>query len=864
MTDKKGSDQSGTQVNGPKTDIDEANAPVISGNVKTVNFNYSDKIEKPLIPCQIPPPPPDFTGREQELKKLQDAFEQGSSVIGLRGMGGVGKTALALILVKRLAERYPDGQVFVDMKGTSNNPLNWTEAMIQIIHAYEPEFKMPMNEGELPGKYFSMLHGKKALLLLDNAASREQVEPLLPPKNCALLVTSRKKFAFLGLAEKDLDVLPLEDAKKLLLEICGRIGDHASELAEICGRLPIALRNAASILRERPNLDVDEYIKRLSDAKNRLKLVDASFSTSYDLLNPELQRLWSLLSVFPADFYLAGAAAVWDMEETPTEDALGDLIRWSLVDFQPSATGDVGRYKLHDLARDFAGSCLMAEEKEQAEWRHAKYYLKVLLEANDYYNDCKRGILEGLRIFDSDETNILKVYDYLHQAVTGNLKGASRELALRLLCYYPYRRDRIFAHRLQPEKRIKFLDALYAADELSCLEIKMRKCSYLGDIGIAYAYLGRIDEAIESHKKQLETALKNKEQLETALKNMGKEEADANYNIGKIKGNIGKIDEALELLERAASAYNRLGDYRGELKSIIAQGIIYRYLGEVKRAIKCHEQARRISEKNKFKREEAYALNNLGNDQVDKNMICRALINHGKALKIDKDIKYLQGQVADLGNIGYAYAKNGESKKAIQNLSESIKLAQLIRDPDKEATAEAIMGMVCEEGRNYCKAKEHYAKACKIVKNINFKRRIGQAHINLGNVYAAEGDYSKAIANYRKAKDTASEIKDCKGIAKCEAMLGKVCEKQTNYDAAIKHYEKALRIVREIKYYRREAHALENLGDVYKAKGEPQKALSYYNDALAICRRIRDAHKEKDIVCKIEQINPSLTKDDRP
>ena len=164
----------------------------------------------------------------------------------------------------------------------------------------------------------------------------------------------------------DLDVLPLEDAKKLLLKICGRIGDHAEELAKLCGCLPIALRNAAYALKEKPNLSPEGYIERLGDAKKRLELVDASFSTSYELLTPELQRLWSMLSVFPADFDLDGAAAVWEMEKIPAEDALGELVKWSLVDFLPSATGEGGRYKLHDLARDFAGSRLDAADSEPA------------------------------------------------------------------------------------------------------------------------------------------------------------------------------------------------------------------------------------------------------------------------------------------------------------------------------------------------------------------------------------------------------------------------------------------------------------------------------------------------------------------
>jgi hypothetical protein len=229
------------------------------------------------------------------------------------------------------------------MLGTSKVPREPEDAMAQIIRSYRGvNAPLPEDLNGLSGLYHSILTGKKALILLDNAASREQVEPLIPPAGSALLITSRNKFALPGLKEKDLDVLPLDDAKKLLLESAGRIGEHAGELAEICGRLPIALRNAAYALKEKPNISVADYMKRLEDAKVRLGLLEASFSSSYDLLTPELQRLWSLLSVFPADFDLAGAAAVWEVKNDVAEEVLGELVKWSLVDYLPSVYSEGG------------------------------------------------------------------------------------------------------------------------------------------------------------------------------------------------------------------------------------------------------------------------------------------------------------------------------------------------------------------------------------------------------------------------------------------------------------------------------------------------------------------------------------------
>jgi Cdc6-like AAA superfamily ATPase len=141
---------------------------------------------------QLPPPPGDFTGRTAELEELMQAIERGGVTIsGLRGMGGIGKTALALKLAAELRERYPDAQIYLDLKGTSEKPLTTAEAMAHVVRAYHPTAKLPDDEAELAGLYRSVLDGQRALLLMDNAANAAQVAPLAPPASCVLLVTSR-------------------------------------------------------------------------------------------------------------------------------------------------------------------------------------------------------------------------------------------------------------------------------------------------------------------------------------------------------------------------------------------------------------------------------------------------------------------------------------------------------------------------------------------------------------------------------------------------------------------------------------------------------------------------------------------------
>jgi tetratricopeptide (TPR) repeat protein len=307
----------------------------------------------PTVPAlhQVPPPPRDFTGRTAELAEILTAMTQeGVTLCGLFGMGGIGKTALALKVTEHLAPRYPDAQLYIDLKGTSATPLSVAEAMAQVLQAYYPSASLPASEAALRGRYQSALYGQRALVLLDNAAHREQVEALLPPASCALLVTSRQYFTLPGLHAKRLTTLLPAEARALVHTIVPRLGDQADVLTALCGYLPLALRVSASTLAEHLDLSPHDYVQHLTATQQRLGLIDASLSVSFALLNPVLQQQWCLVALFPSLFDAAAAAAVLDLDRDKARDVLGTLVRSSLVEWVP----DTGRYRLHDLARVFA------------------------------------------------------------------------------------------------------------------------------------------------------------------------------------------------------------------------------------------------------------------------------------------------------------------------------------------------------------------------------------------------------------------------------------------------------------------------------------------------------------------------------
>ena len=192
----------------------------------------------------------------------------------------------------------------------------------------------------------------------------------------------------------------------LLRHIAPRVGEQVLQIARLCGNLPIALRLAGGALAEQPWLQPAEYARRLTEAQTRLGLIEGTLKTSYELLSEELQALWRMLAVFPGTFDAAAAAAVWERKLRAAEEALGELARSSLVEWEEEGEGEPGRFRLHDLARVFADTRLSEIEREAARRLHAAHYRQVLSAADDLYLKEGEALLQGLRLFDREWGNV--------------------------------------------------------------------------------------------------------------------------------------------------------------------------------------------------------------------------------------------------------------------------------------------------------------------------------------------------------------------------------------------------------------------------------------------------------------------------
>jgi hypothetical protein len=171
------------------------------------------------IPHQIPPPPRDYTGRDDEVQEILNYFDQSFNIVGIFGMGGIGKTALSFKLAEKLRDLYPD-QIMVNLNGLGTRPISTREAMEYVVRSYFPDAAdLYCHPDKARGQYLSLLDGRRTLILLDNAANGQQVQSLIPPKTCGLLITSRYKFALPGMKTRELEILEPDEAMNLLLKI---------------------------------------------------------------------------------------------------------------------------------------------------------------------------------------------------------------------------------------------------------------------------------------------------------------------------------------------------------------------------------------------------------------------------------------------------------------------------------------------------------------------------------------------------------------------------------------------------------------------------------------------------------------------
>jgi tetratricopeptide (TPR) repeat protein len=660
---------------------------------------------------QLPPNPrtTGFVGRDTDLATLRAMPGSGTVITGLRGMGGIGKTALGLVLAHEWMPQFPDAQLFLEGFGTSERSPSGSDLQSKVIHAFHPTAKLPDDDHAIAQLYAQVLSDKKALIFLDNAKDAAQAKPLIPPAGCALIVTTRQSILLGTRKPHDVGRLPAADAAKLLREYHPALTDaHATELHRLCAGMPLARRLAGAHLAlegDRPN--VAAYIKELSSG--RLAALDAeaadtgeisvseTLRLSEAMLTEEQRQAWRALGVFSGSFDERAAAAIIiaqrrpisflgklkglfrKLPQTDMRHTLDLLTRRSLLE---RAEGD--RYQLHDLAADYARARLGPSALDSLRQAHGQHYPAIGREADSLYTKGKP--VEGLALFDAEREQIEAAYGWLTKVVAGfspsNLgqdedhraDGAVRAKAqddfarqlIALVDAVCYTSDL----RFHPRQRIDWSESqLHAARQLGDRAAEGRALGYLG---LAHAALGDARKAIAFYEQQL-----------VITREIGdrRGEGAALGNLGNAHANLGDARQAMAFYEQQLDIARKIGDRRGEGNALGNLGIAHKNLGDARKAIEFYEQSLVISREIGNRRGEGADLGDLGNAHAALGDSRKAIGFYEQQLVIVREIGDQRGEGNALSNSAYAFEKLGDRSEALRRARAALAIFEAIEDP---------------------------------------------------------------------------------------------------------------------------------------------------------------------------------------
>jgi len=723
---------------------------------------------------QLRPPVGDFVGRNDEIDRavqsLRQSAQHGATVL-IWGMGGLGKTELAYAAAEQLAADFPDAQLLLKLRGASDTSLSPARALQQIIQEFDPQLQAFDDLDHLQARYRSLLRDKRVLIVADDAADVEQVQGLMPPPGCALLITSRNRFRPPGATVIEPKTLPEAAAVELLEMICKRLGNAAARLAQLCGYLPLALRISAGLLANDVTQKVEDYLETLESERLRyLKdpdnpddpaaSVEASLNLSYSALNDVGQRTLEQISVFSASFDLPAAQQVVLLQgikpgagderalpaavdqaanddqskqrsrpkgravQSGVKDVLSMLYRRSLLEYDTT----LERYNLHDLVQAFATERLSERlQVTTTQLRYVHYYLEVSQRAGNLYDKGNEDMLAGLALFDRERVHIDASWEWLQQQpdspATDDLMIAFAEAILVIA-------DLRYDCRCEYIPQLKA--ALAAAQRLKRKDVQ---AVFLDSLGSNYRALGETQRAIGLHEQALQIC----------------RDTGDRHGEGAVLGNLGRDYAALGDQHRAIDYYeecltivrkSRSKDQEG--RALTHLGLAYIALGDPQRAITCFEQELSYAQAIGERDHEGTALGNIGRAYIDLGEVARAVALCERSLAIKRQLGHRWDESYALHFLGLAYAAAGELERAHEQQQEALVIAREVGDRRIGGEILNALGEIELSQDDLATAIDHLNQALAIARQIEDQQGDARASWNLGLVHEHQGDLARA------------------------------------------------------------------------------------------------------------------------
>ena len=791
----------------PPTALRRAHSDALAGRSSTATASTID------TPRQLPADTGAFTGRERELLEVVRLAKQANAghspgtvlICAVDGMAGVGKTALAVHAGHRLVDLFPGGQLVVDLHGYTPNatPRDPAEALDVLLRTLGvPTAQIPENLDGRAALFRQRLAGTRTLILLDNAADEAQVRPLLPAEDhCLVLVTSRRRLKALDEAHLiPLDVLPVADASALFRQVAGPARVPANdplldELFELCGRLPLALRIAAAILRNRPSWPLSRLVNTLRSKPSALvalsdgsRALSAVFDLSYQSLDPRLQDAYRRLGRSPApdvDAYAAAAA----FEKTPAEadDLLQDLVDNSLlVEHEP------GRYRLHDLIRQHARTLAGIERHDAAE-----------------------------------EDRLLTYYGHVAQVANARMARQTRPLPGPAVPYSLPDMD-------TPEDAFAWLRTERANLE-ACLHhaTTTDRPKHVIALTIGLMEMLRLDGPWVGSARLAEAAVRTAQLVDDRSAR-----AYLLTDLAALRRLVGDYPDAISLLTEADAEHRLLDDEIGSANALTELCIVHRLTGDSASATGYAERALDRFRTLHDRRGEANVLNEIGATRLITGEFSAAGEAYARALALHRDLGQRRGQALSLTNLALVHRQTGDYPAALRALVTAREVFEQLGDRRGQAYALTDLGILRRLTDDPTGAESALTAALDLYRGLG--ERYGQAIAltELGSTRRAQGEFAQAARDISHALELFRKLGDRGSEACALNHYGAVLAALNDLPQATRTYQNALSLAREVSQPDDEALALEGLAECSISAGHAEDAVTHLHQALEIFQRL--------------------------
>ncbi len=659
-------------------------------------------------------------GRDEVLSDLFKTINKGSSFIQLHGKPGMGKTALALEVVKKYRYNFQNIKLYLDFDG--EEVLSTKDAMIQIVLAFRPTVRIPDNMTQLNKLYQHMMTSRQGVLVLDNVTSVKQVKELKPTGSCSwlLIVTAEKKLDLNGVLSTEVEPLDIESAQEFLIDCSLRLKPRAREIAKLCRCLPLALEICGHFLSSNMKVHPEDFVNLLRKHRNNSLLekndeyeesLRAAFKAVYHSLSNKEQKTINSLAVFPAFFDLKAFVQVCE----DNGDCLKTFSQFGLVKINPITK----RYILHNWVKNQLKNYLPATVAREAKLRHAACYLPLLDTAQKNILQGGTKAREGFKLFHREWVNI--------------------QMGL----------NRVRKNSVEGKKAAELFNSyMVAGAELLPLHYFSKECRTL-----------------------LEAGLKVSQRL-------GTKETEAKHllNLGAFHNAQKKYAAAEECLEQASQLATTLKDAQtgGEVFNEMAR--LYLITDKTQETIEILLQKRKLCQENKITVDEEISLLRLGLAHEKNGEFGKAILamKEGQAKAKEAGNGSCMGTL--LKHLGFCLAEVHDLSSSEDYFEASLTLARGLGKRKEELEILHRFGEIYAKSKDMEQASNLFREGLELAEKYRDKRYEGLFRVQIGDAYTVMGEKQKAVESYMNALGPLKKAKESKLVDKINQKLSQSFE----------------------------------------------------------------------------------------